>query len=586
MAKGRCVGDMSAAQLRSAARAGDAQEVARMLDGQFKGTHTSRRLESLGACIRQLLREHERRHTAEPESVPKFMTLEVLEDEYRRANDGAVLRPLDYGFRQLTPLLEAIPTCTLTYPGDGVTTVKPAVRSNPAAYNIAGGIPEARLRLPVNATDSKGRSPLWWAAKEGHEEVVKLLLDRNAAAEVCEHGTGNSALLMASVGGHLSVVEMLLKYSANPNTVNRKGNTAIMVAQSQQVVQALIMSGGDATRKNFVKKPGVSGGAVHEPQVPGGPPRRHTVLEINRMKATGRKVGNAGVGACEMLSPFKCGPPGVERGIHFGSDRSEIAVWGSDTLPRQERSAAEIQWSLRHKGAARFLEFHKTPQHSEKQATKLLAAGDLIGAAEAATVGLASIANSKRALLSGSKVSTKQAPHAEYRQLETVQQKLNDLLARCRSIELRSALRRMKVSDLLKLNVTTATALVEDRRWMPMGNRGTSERVEQHHIDTALAVAEDVEDKNERQAAQKVSMIEALLERHHVMLVARMAAAGQRDEVVAEGHTNADRATPVMVNHGLGTRQTAAQLADIDRATHNDEEASKGMLVRGMPAWN
>ena len=77
---------MSAAQLRSAARAGDAQEVARLLDGQFKGTHTSRRLESLAVCIRQLLREHEHRHAAEPESVPRFMTLEVLEDEYRRAN--------------------------------------------------------------------------------------------------------------------------------------------------------------------------------------------------------------------------------------------------------------------------------------------------------------------------------------------------------------------------------------------------------------------------------------------------------------------------------------------------------------------
>eukprot|EP01043_Picozoa_sp_COSAG02_P077246 COSAG02_NODE_16809_length_1054_cov_1.278534_1_plen_266_part_10 len=266
---------MSGVQLRSAARAGNTREVARLLDGQFKGTQTSRRLDRLAVCVQRLLRDHEQRHAAEPEAVPKFMTLEVLLEEYRRANGGATLIPLDYGFRELAPLLESLPStcCQLTYPGDGVTAIVSAEQANSAAYNIAGGIPEARLKLPVNASDSKGRSALWWAAKEGQDEIVQLLLSRNAAAEVYDRSTGNTALLVAAAEGHAGVVQSLLKHGANPNAANAKGNTAIMVAKSRDIAQALIVSYGDATIKNYVEKSDVSGGLMREPQVSGGPPR-------------------------------------------------------------------------------------------------------------------------------------------------------------------------------------------------------------------------------------------------------------------------------------------------------------------------
>lgn len=556
---------MSAVQLRSAARAGDALEVARLLDGQFKGTQTSRRLDRLAVCVQRLLQDHQQKHAAQPEAVPKYLTLEVLMEEYRRANDGLVLRPLDYGFRGLVQLLEALPRtcCHLTYPGDGVTAVMPAVQANSAAYNIAGGIPAARLRIPVNACDSKGRSALWWAAKEGQLEIVQLLLSRNAAAEVRDDSTGNTALLMAAAGGHVGVVQLLLKHGANPNIPNAKGNTAIMIASSCEVVQALIVSGGDATIKNY-NQLDTNSGRVREPMVPGGPPRGYAAAQSSRMRGTGKQVGRLGIGSCEVLSPFMRGPPNTERGVHFGSDRSEVVIWGTDALPKHERTAADVQWSRGNKEAARFLEHHKSPQHSEKQAAKLLEAGDSVSAAEAATVGLASIACRKRALLLSSS-TTKVNGNAEYRQLELTQRKLTGLLQRCRSTELRTALRRMKTADVLKLNATTATALVEDRRWMPMGNRGTSERVEQRHINSALAVADDIKGKQEKQAAQKAAIIETLLERHHAMLAARLAAAGQLDEADPEA---LHRTTP-----GVS-------------ATHSAPRDRRTMRVRGVPAWN
>ena len=152
----------------AAARAGDTPEVERLLEGRFAGTQTSRRLERLGLQVRGLLASHAARHKAEPEAVPEHMTLEVLANEYRRQH-GAALRPLDYGFTALTPLLETLhSTCTLVFPGIGVTEVAPALRHNSAAYNIAGGVPDARLSVPVDSSDSRGRTSRWWAVRVIH----------------------------------------------------------------------------------------------------------------------------------------------------------------------------------------------------------------------------------------------------------------------------------------------------------------------------------------------------------------------------------------------------------------------------------
>jgi ankyrin repeat protein len=48
------------------------------------------------------------------------------------------------------------------------------------------------------------------ASKEGHENVVKLLLEKGANANLKEHN-GATALMMASHKGHDTVVKILLK---------------------------------------------------------------------------------------------------------------------------------------------------------------------------------------------------------------------------------------------------------------------------------------------------------------------------------------------------------------------------------------
>lgn len=62
----------------------------------------------------------------------------------------------------------------------------------------------------VNAQDDKGMSALHYAAKEGKEFVVKLLLDNKASASVFTKDEKASPLLVAARGGHKEVLEILL----------------------------------------------------------------------------------------------------------------------------------------------------------------------------------------------------------------------------------------------------------------------------------------------------------------------------------------------------------------------------------------
>ena len=146
------------AQLRVAARAGDVDGCLRLLDGKFKGSNSSRRLDGLRRQLGAILAEQQRKHRADPENVPETMTLEALSEAYRRAV-GRPLRAFDFGFRvtgerkpealvtALAPppsgggpptLLESLAdTCVLSVV-DGATYVRLASSYNSQAYNIAG----------------------------------------------------------------------------------------------------------------------------------------------------------------------------------------------------------------------------------------------------------------------------------------------------------------------------------------------------------------------------------------------------------------------------------------------------------------
>ena len=90
-------------------------------------------------------------------------------------------------------------------------------------------------------------SPIHHAAKQGHLEVVRILLeagaDQNAAT-----ANGITALMFAARQGHLEVVRLLLETGADKNAAMAHGRTALMLAAKEghlDVVRTLLKAGAD-----------------------------------------------------------------------------------------------------------------------------------------------------------------------------------------------------------------------------------------------------------------------------------------------------------------------------------------------------
>jgi len=66
-------------------------------------------------------------------------------------------------------------------------------------------------RWDVNERDGAGLTPLMWAARQGHEDVVKLLLEqKNTQPDIPARRGGRTALSWAAGGGHEGVVRLFL----------------------------------------------------------------------------------------------------------------------------------------------------------------------------------------------------------------------------------------------------------------------------------------------------------------------------------------------------------------------------------------
>ncbi|XP_017880409.1 ankyrin repeat domain-containing protein 39-like [Ceratina calcarata] len=113
-----------------------------------------------------------------------------------------------------------------------------------AQYNDLDRV-EALLRkgVSVNAEDSAGYTALHYAARNGHYEICKILLENNAQANAQTRCGQAAALHRAAVQNHPDVVELLLKYGANPNLKDADGYTALhkaLTARSISVCKLLI----------------------------------------------------------------------------------------------------------------------------------------------------------------------------------------------------------------------------------------------------------------------------------------------------------------------------------------------------------
>ena len=100
-----------------------------------------------------------------------------------------------------------------------------------------GNLPEVKRLLDagaaVNARDNEGETALMLASGGGHREVVELLLAKEA--EVNAKGTGGETALMgASFNGHREIVELFLAKRAEVNAkMKEDGENALMLASNK-----------------------------------------------------------------------------------------------------------------------------------------------------------------------------------------------------------------------------------------------------------------------------------------------------------------------------------------------------------------
>jgi ankyrin repeat protein len=112
-------------------------------------------------------------------------------------------------------------------------------------------------KLNLNATNQEENTPLHLACKEGHDEVVDVMLKRfEELALDAINIRGNTPLHLAAINGHVHIVNKLLKLEAKVdlNGRNKKGQRALHFATIKchpNVVKALCLAKEERLRANL-----------------------------------------------------------------------------------------------------------------------------------------------------------------------------------------------------------------------------------------------------------------------------------------------------------------------------------------------
>ena len=87
--------------------------------------------------------------------------------------------------------------------------------------------------VPLNLAGSDGQTALHHAARHGHVDVFRLLLDHSTIADVNRSDRrGNTSLHVAAIYGKADVIQMLIDWGADASRTNEDGRLAVELAMA------------------------------------------------------------------------------------------------------------------------------------------------------------------------------------------------------------------------------------------------------------------------------------------------------------------------------------------------------------------
>ena len=105
-----------------------------------------------------------------------------------------------------------------------------------------------RTEQYMDHKNSVGRTPLFYAAKNGHEAVVRILLDEAGVEADCKEDHGLTPLSYASLGGHVEVAKLFMKRNdVDINSTDHGSMTPLLwaVRAGQEAIVSLLLETDD-----------------------------------------------------------------------------------------------------------------------------------------------------------------------------------------------------------------------------------------------------------------------------------------------------------------------------------------------------
>ncbi|XP_055594581.1 ankyrin repeat domain-containing protein 50-like [Uranotaenia lowii] len=109
-------------------------------------------------------------------------------------------------------------------------------------------------KIDVNHADRDGWTPLRSASWGGHTDVVKLLIESGACSIDRADKEGRTALRAAAWSGNEDIVKILIEAGANVNSIDKQGRTSLIAASYMghyDIVEILLESGADVNHTDL-----------------------------------------------------------------------------------------------------------------------------------------------------------------------------------------------------------------------------------------------------------------------------------------------------------------------------------------------